>query len=148
MKHCAGCLVLCLLLSLLGCGKVPPVAEQIRATIAEMETLAEEGQRGAFMEKVADQFSGQGGTLSREEFRNYLLLQWNRNQRIYAQLFTIEVQNQGPAHASAQFRALLTGGRGLIPERGQLYSITTTWVAQDDEWLLSSATWEPVDVSY
>ncbi len=133
------------LLWLTGCGEDSGVHQQVVTAIHEMEALGEEGKRSAFMNHVADQFMGQGGSLTRDEFRAFLVLQWNQNQRLYAQVFTINVQDLGSGRASAQFKALITGGRGLIPERGQLYSITTTWIESDGDWLLSQADWEPVD---
>ena len=41
-------------------------------------------------------------------------------------------------------RALVTGGPGWIPERGQVYDFTTAWRERDDEWQLVGADWEPV----
>ena len=139
------CSGLILLAALAGCKEETTVQQQVIDAIHAMEALAEEGKRSAFMSRVAADFQGQEGVLTRGEFRTFLVFQWNRNQRLYAQIFTIKVQDLGAGRANARFKALITGGRGLIPERGQLYSITTAWIEHDGDWLLTRADWEPVD---
>jgi hypothetical protein len=137
-------LALAAMLALSACGEEPTLEQQIIGVINEMETLAEAGERGAFMDRVDEAFAGQQGTLLREEFRRYLVLQWNQHQRLYAQLFPISVQAEGRNHARARFKALVTGGRGMLPDRGELYQIDTTWRKVDGDWLLLSADWVPV----
>lgn len=131
-------------LALAACGKEPTLEQQIIGAITELEKLAEAGERRAFMDRVDEAFSGQQGTLMRLEFERFMVLQWNRNQRLYAQLFPISVRAEGPDRASARFKALVTGGRGLLPERGELFQVETTFRRTDGEWLLLSADWVPV----
>ena len=113
----------------------------MRAVIAEMEEAGEAGERGRFMDHVTDDFRGQGGEMTREDFRAYMVLQWNRNQRLHAQLFPVTVHAIGDDEARAEFRVLVTGGRGLIPEEGQLYDVETWWRLEGGEWRLSAANW-------
>ena len=141
-RRIGGALLALLLLS--ACGDEPTVEQQIIGVITEMEQLAEEGKRGAFMSRVAGDFSGQLGVLTRDEFRRFMIMQWNQNLKLHAQLFPIRVRKLGRGMAAANFKALITGGRGLIPERGQLYQIETTWKKDGDDWLLVSAKWDPV----
>lgn len=127
-----------------GCGDEPSVEQQIIGVITEMETLAEAGERRAFMNLVDDDFQGQQGRMARDDFHRFMVLQWNQNQRLYAQLFPIHVEPVDNDLARARFRALITGGRGLIPERGELYQIETTWRRHGSDWLLVEANWVPV----
>ena len=39
----------------------------------------------------------------------------------------------------------MTGGRGLLPERGQVFEVFTIWQLDGDDWLLLRADWTPVD---
>jgi len=133
----------CFLL-LTACGEEPTLEQQVIAAILEMEEHVENAHRGEFMEMVAEGFSGQHGALGRNEFRQYMFLQWNENQRLYAQLFPIYVEQLDTDKAVARFRALITGGRGLLPERGELYEIETGWQKLDGDWLLTSANWQGV----
>jgi hypothetical protein len=142
MRHIAG--LLFVLILLVSCADEPTLEQQIIATITEMEALAEEGKRGAFMDMVATEFNGQLGILTRDEFRRFMIMQWNEHQRLHAQLFPIRVLTAGPGRATAEFNALITGGRGLIPDSGQLYAFRTTWLQDGKDWLLLGAQWEPV----
>jgi len=135
---------LCLALCLGACSHGPSAEEQIRAVIGQLEAHGEQGERRAFMALVAEDFSAQQGSLSRDEFRALLIIQWNRYRRLSAQLGPISVQVSSGTEAQARFQALITGGPGLIPENGQLYDIHTRWRKVNDEWLLAGADWKPV----
>ena len=50
----------------------------------------------------------------------------------------------GELTASANFRALVTGGPGWIPESGQVFDFVTQWRNEEGQWLLTSADWDPV----
>lgn len=119
------------------------VEQQIIAAILEMEQHAEAGERAEFMERVAGDFNGQLGTLTRDEFRRFMVMQWNEHNRLHAQLFPITVRETGEGLAVAEFNALITGGRGLLPDSGELFSIRTRWVLVGDDWQMASADWEP-----
>lgn len=128
---------------LAACGAGDSTEERIRTLIGELETHAEAGDRRAFMAHLAPDFLGQNG-MTHEEFRAYFILQLNRYRRLRATLMPISVEHAGGERARAEFRALVTGGPGLLPEQGQLYDVTTLWVRRDGDWLLHQATWEAV----
>jgi hypothetical protein len=131
-------------LCLAGCAPEGTVEEQIEANIAAMEAAGEAGERGAFMDHVADGFEAQEGRMTRDDFRRFLFLQFNQQRRIRAQLFPITVEAQGPNLAEASFNVLVTGGAGLIPDEGQLFSVQTAWVLEGGDWLLWRADWTPI----
>jgi len=132
------------LLLLVGCGPAGSVEEQIKANIDAMEVAAERGERGGFMDYLAEGFSGQSGGMTRDDFARYLFLQINERRRVQARLFPVDVEAQGPNLAVARFNVLLTGGAGLIPDDGQLFSVETEWVLEDGDWLLWRADWQAV----
>lgn len=133
-----------LLAGLTACGPGQRPEERIVETMDRMEEAAEAADRGAFMTHVHDEFSGQGGALTREDFHAWLLLQLNRHQRMRAQRFPAEVRLLNAEEAVAEFNVLVTGGRGLLPEEGQLLSVETVWRRDGDDWLLLEADWAPV----
>jgi hypothetical protein len=133
-----------LLVSLAACGEQLTVEQQIIATIREMETRIEAGERRPFMAHVGEDFSGQNGSMNREQLRALMIMQLNRYQRLQGQLFPIQVIDLGEGEASAHFRALVTGGPNWIPENGQLFDFETYWRLVDGDWLLQAANWEPV----
>ena len=127
-----------------GCGAKLTVEQQIIATLHSMEEAAENGQHFEFIGYVADSFSGQKGSMDRREFHRFMIFQINQNRRLYAQFLPIHVQETVEAQASAQFRILVTGGGGLVPERGQLFEVETRWLRNGSDWLLITADWVPV----
>lgn len=136
-------LALGLSLMLGACGSEPTLEQQIIAVIIEMEQNAETAERRDFMARISDGFSGQGGTLDRDSFQRFMFYQWSQNQRLSAQLFPITVSRTGVNSAAASFKVLVTGGNGLLPERGELFDVTTSWVRVDGDWLLQQADWTP-----
>jgi len=124
----------------------PPltVSQQVIAAIREMETRVENSERRSFIKHVSEDFSGQKGQLDRQQLQSLFIYQLNRHQRLNAQLFPINVTETGEETASANFRALITGGPGWIPDQGQLYDFETLWRSEDGEWKLIGANWNPV----
>ncbi len=131
-----------LLLLLAACGPSGTIEDQVRDRITAMEAAGEAGERLAFMGFVADGFQAQGNSMSRDDFRRFMFLQMNQQRRIQAQLFPITVDVPGPNLAIARFKALVTGGGGLIPDDGQLFDVETEWVFEDGDWLLWRADWQ------
>jgi hypothetical protein len=111
-----------------------------------METQIEAGERRAFMAHVAEDFRGQRGAMTRDELQAYVVLQFTRYKSLEARLMPITVNEISEGEARADFRALLTGGPNWIPERGQLYQITTHWRLDGDDWMLIAAWWEPIPI--
>ena len=136
--------LICVLTLVAGCGAELTVEQQVIATIREMEARLEAGERRPFMAYVSADFSGQGGSLNREQLRALLIMQLNHYQRLRGQLFPIHVAETGADTATAGFRALVTGGPGWIPESGQLFEFRTAWRRVDGDWQVVSADWEPV----
>ncbi len=135
------------MLLLTGCRQELSVEQQVIASLEQMEQSAEEGRHLDFMGYVADDFSGQLGGMDRREFHRFMIFQMSENRRLHAQLFPIHVKETGESQASAKFKILVTGGGGLLPDRGQLFAVETDWVRDGSDWLLSKADWEPVDLS-
>jgi len=130
-----------------GCGSEPTLEQQVIAVIEKMELQAEAGERRAFMKHVDAEFTGQGGTMTRDDMRAFFVVQLNRYHHIEARLLPITVRDLGNGQAGARFRVLVTGGRpGMLPESGQLLQVSSTWVRKGGDWLLLSADWEPVDL--
>lgn len=128
------------------CSDKLSVEQQIIATLRNMEYAAEEGDHFEFIAYVSDTFGGQQGSMDRRDFHRFMIFQINQNRRLQAQFFPIFVKETGEGQASAHFRILVTGGGGLLPDRGQLFEVETQWSGNDDDWLLESADWKPVDL--
>lgn len=143
MRWLIACVLACVLLG--GCKDERTIEQQIIAVIGEMEENGEAGNRGAFMGRVHADFAGQSGGMTRDDFQRYMYIQWNQNSRLHAQLFPITVTEDWNEQASARFKVLVTGGRGFLPERGQVFDVFTIWQREDGDWFLFRADWTPVD---
>lgn len=141
---------LALVMLLAACSNEPSVEQQIIAGLESMEEAAEAGKPLDFMGHVAKSFKGQQGMLERTDFQRFMLLQMNENRRLSANFFPIKVvgipELAGEAKANASFRLLVTGGQGLLPERGQLFDVETEWIREGGRWLLLRADWEAVQI--
>ena len=124
-----------------GCSKEPPEAA-LRATIDRMQAAAEARDAPALVESVSEEFIGPGG-MDRDQFRRTLALVWLRDQQVGVQLGPLDVTLVGDG-ATVVFTAGTTGGAGWMPERGQLHKVQTGWRLEDGDWMLVSASWEPV----
>jgi len=133
-----------LVLLLVACSEELTVEQQIIATLRNMEAAAEEGQHLEFMAYVADTFDGQQSSMGRREFHRFMIFQINQKRRLQAQIFPVHVQALDDNHASADFKILVTGGAGLLPDSGQLFEVDTSWLNNGGEWLLEKANWVPV----
>lgn len=133
-----------LLLLSAGCSQPLTTSQQIIAVIRDMEARIEDGERRAFLTHIAEDFSGQGGRMSRDDVHAMIVLQMKRYQQLDARLLPIQVKQTGETTAEANFRVLVTGGAGWLPESGQLYEVDTRWDRQGGEWLLIGADWDPV----
>lgn len=130
-------------LFLTACDDELTVEQQVIATIRNMEYAAEEGQHLEFMTYIAESFGAQQGSMDRREFHRFMIFQINQNRRLQAQIFPIYVTETGEETASAQFRILVTGGAGLLPESGRLFNVETNWLRDGGDWQLNQADWEP-----
>ena len=138
-------ILIAVILSLAGlasCDKPLTVEQRIIATIRNMEAQIEEGERAAFMKHIAPDFTAQNDAMNRDQVRAFVIFQMNRHKNLSAQLFPIRVTGAGDS-ATAHFKALVTGGPGLLPESGQVFEFETHWRLVDDEWLLQTANWSP-----
>ena len=152
LRAIAWCLIPFAFLFLLSaCGKEPSVEQQVIASLETMEADAEEGHFVDFMSHVAKNFKGQQGQLGRQDFQRFMMLQINKNRRVYATFFPIKVIGtpalEGEPEATATFRLLVTGGEGFLPERGQLFDVSTSWVREGGDWLLLGADWEAAQIA-
>ena len=122
-----------------GCAKAP-AEERLRARIGQMQDAIVARDVTAFMEGVAEDFTGNQG-LDRAALHQLVRLQVMRNASVGATLGPVQVQLQGE-RATVNFKVVLTGGSGgLLPERAQGYDVTSGWRDGDEGWQVYNAEW-------
>jgi len=134
-------LILLLVPGLTGCSRTTD-EQRIREAMAAMEQAMENHDPRAFMAHVSDDFIGNDAGFDRAALANLLRIEVLRNDSIGATLGPIDIEMQGD-RAKAQVLATFTGGSGgMLPERGAVYAVTSSWKRQGSEWRCYSATWK------
>ena len=128
------------------CSQPLTVEQQVIATIRDMESSIESGERRPFIAHVDKDFSGQDAVMTRDQLNAMVLYQLNRHERVHVQLLPIQVVVKNPGEAEAYFDVLLTGGSGWLPDSGQMLNVVTGWRLVDGDWLLRTASWKPVNI--
>ena len=129
-----------------GCSPQRTVEQEIIAVIREMEARIEAVERRPFMSHVAADFTAQGGQMNRDQFNALVLSYLHRYKRVNVRFLPIRVTAGEAGQAAANFRVVLTGGEGLLPEAGQLYEVATHWQRVRGDWLLHAADWKRVEL--
>ena len=131
-----------LVLLLCGCGPELDDEARILHIIDAMTEAVEQGDVANFMAPVADDFVAVNGRLDRRALG--LLVRRERLARdsVRVRRVDTEVELVGQSRAVASFRALATGGSGLLPDEGRFWRVETGWRRDGDEWKLISAAWE------
>ncbi|MBS3742986.1 MAG: hypothetical protein KGY48_01405 [Wenzhouxiangellaceae bacterium] len=127
---------------LAGCGPELDDETRILRTLDAMTEAVEQGDVGDFMTPVADDFVAVNGRLDRRALG--LLVRRERLARDAVRVRRVDTQVElvGDSRAVASFRALATGGSGLLPDEGRFWRVETGWRRDGDDWALISAEWE------
>lgn len=133
--------ILLLGLILLGCAEEDSPEQRLAQTIEAMQLAVENRERGTFMDYVAEDFVGQRGRYDYRGLDGMIRLHLIRNKSVSASIVSSDLSVTGD-RADANIKVLLTGGAGWLPERGQLYDVTTGWREIDGQWTLIQAHWE------
>jgi ketosteroid isomerase-like protein len=139
MEAMSRILLCALLIALAACHRTPD-EQRIRESIAAMQQAVEAGNPRDFMAYVSEDFTGNDGTVDRAGLMNILRVEVLRNERAGVILGPIEIDLQGD-RATVHVTATLTGGSGLLPERGSVYAITSGWRREKRDWRCYNASW-------
>lgn len=130
-------------LLLVGCSR-PDSAEQIIiANITAMEAGIEQKDPDPVLDRIHENFSARSGTdkLWVKRTMAFYMLRHSNIEIVTSGMAIEYTPESDPDTARASFSALVTGGKGLIPEQGAVYHIETEWRLHNDEWQLIYADW-------
>ena len=120
-----------------GCSKPPPGEEALRAALDETVAALESRDLATAMSNVSEDFEidRSEGTLGYQATRTLLMHSLRRYRNVSITLTNVQVDIDPVKldEADVSFNALLTAGRGWMPEDGNLYRVTSRWV-HDDSW--------------
>jgi hypothetical protein len=134
----AGALVAIALLSS-GCSRSDPERE-LRETIAAMARSIEQREPADFLDAVAEDFARESGAFGKQDARRVLAGAYMRNEKITVSAVVTEIRLDGD-RASARVKVLVTGGAGLLPERGQTWDFDSVWRRESGRWKVFNAEW-------
>ena len=109
------------LIVLSACSRAPD-EQRLRDTVAAMETAIEAGEPGDFIDHVAEDFSGQGGSMDQRQLRAMLVAQTLRHQNISVLLGPLDVKLYGE-RATVKLRVVATGGQWLPESLDEVRSV-------------------------
>lgn len=121
-----------------GCSRTPPEV-RLRASMAALQSAIERRDPSQVEDLLADDFIGPDG-LDRAGARQLAQLMFLRHRNVGLAIGPLEM-DAGDSHASVRFTAAVTGGEGVLPERGQVYDVETGWRLEGGEWRLVNARW-------
>ncbi|HVL00438.1 MAG TPA: hypothetical protein VM553_11535 [Dongiaceae bacterium] len=138
-------LLMVLLCSWLAACSENPDQARLLERLDTLEIALQDKKPDAVLDLLTDNFStGQGQT--RDDVKRLLLVNFLRNQTIGVIRTGTEVamDDSYRDQASAHFQALVTGGEGLLPERGRQFRVESRWLFQDGDWFLDRLEWKPL----
>lgn len=135
-----------LALSLSACGPQLDDKARIEQNLAAMTQALEQGDISDFMAPVADDFVAVNGRLDRRALgllvrRERLAREAISIQRLDTRIEIFAGDDIAP-RGVASFRALATGGTGLLPDEGRFWKVETGWRRDGGDWRLISAEWQ------
>lgn len=123
-----------------GCSQ-SPAEEVITANVNALAEAIRSKKADAAVALFHDNFVSEKGH-NKDWVKRTLLLHTLRHDSIQIVLTNIKVELKDPATATADFHALATGGKGLIPDQGGAYRLHTEWRKDGSDWLLIHAKWK------
>jgi len=136
-RHITTLALACLLLS--ACQQESPETG-LQHMLDRMMEAVHAHQTGGIMAHVAEDFSGQNGRIDRRSLHALLRFQMLRNAVIHVLVTQRDIALHGDTRAVVTLDVLLTGGAGLLPQRGKRLHLTTGW-RYDGEWKVVNAAW-------
>lgn len=129
------------LVLLAACSRTEP-EEALRAALSEVQESIEGRDAATLRRYLSEDFIGPGG-MDRDQARRTAALYMMQHQSVGLSFGPLDIDMQEP-HATARFRAALTGGSGrLLPDSGNFYQVETGWRMEGGEWRITSARWTP-----
>jgi len=122
------------------CTRSDPERE-LRKALQGMEGAIRERRSADFMSHVAEDFIQPSTGLDRAGVRRLVAGTLLANPNILLAVTVRELRLNGD-RAVVRLTVLATGGRGMLPERGQAWDVTTGWRLEAGRWRVYSGDWK------
>lgn len=125
---------------LAACSKPLPDEKQIMLNMEQMQQAAEEKQLVDLMRYFHGSFRGRHN-MPRQALQARIYFHFRINPRVRVFISNTEIQLDGN-QAQVSCHMLVTGSHKLMPERGRLYRITSSWRKDEGQWRVYQADWD------
>jgi hypothetical protein len=126
-----------------GCAPPPDDETRLRERLATMIEALESGDIDDFMAPIASDFVAGERGLDRRAVALLARRERLARESIRIRRVDTEVERVGEQRALVRFRALATGGTGLLPDEGRFWAVETGWRKRGGDWEMISANWQP-----
>lgn len=141
-RGCAALLVLFVAVALPAC-RHGSDEDQVRQAIASAAAAARDNDADGVLAQVGDDFTGNDGELDRHGLKQLLVLRAFRRDSTGVLIGPVSVERRGD-RLVATFILTLTGGKpdSLLPDRADVFAMTTAWKRENGRWRCYSADWK------
>ncbi|MBI3562777.1 MAG: nuclear transport factor 2 family protein [Gammaproteobacteria bacterium] len=135
-------LSLCYLV-LVGCSPaLEDDSHRIRQRLEAIQQLAKKKDSAALLGFLTEDFTG-NQYLAKSQMQGLMTAYFWQNPVITITLSEVEITVTAE-QISGDFKLLLTGGEGVVPDRLRWLSVKTQWVKLNGRWLIRRAQWQDV----
>lgn len=127
------------LLTLFSCSEESELS-LVNKQITGLIKIVEQHQYNKLNQYIAKDFQTTSN-LNKSQFLIFTRHHIKRNKNISIILLDKEVINNVDGF-DVTFRALLLGSNKLLPERKEIYKISSRWIKEDGGWMISRLRWE------
>ncbi len=126
-------------LTFLSCDKTSELSK-LKQKINVLVDAVEKHQKKNIANVLAQDFLT-GKNLNKLQFLFYIDYQFKRNKNISISIIDREVRFN-EKNADVIFKVLLLGSNDWLPERGQIYNVTSRWKKEKGDWVISRLRWQ------
>lgn len=138
----ASILLMAVVLAVEGCD-APDREKQLRETMQAMASGLEQDDASAFLDHVADDFSGQRGAWDAARVKRFVIGQTLSRESFSIDLESVEITLHGD-RASAVVETGIRGQRHWAPTGGAIYRFETGWRLDGGDWVVIRADWKRI----
>lgn len=136
------CLFLLLLPVLYACSEPPSDEKLIASAMEQLQQATEQKKLRAVMQFYTDDFLG-NGRMNKASLQARIYFHFRQNPRVTAYISNVDIQlDENLARVSCQL--LVTGSQGVLPDKGRLYHIESSWRKEQSVWRVFRSEWEDI----
>jgi ketosteroid isomerase-like protein len=117
--------------------------DQVRQAIASAASAARDNNADGVLDHVSDDFTGNDGDMDRRDLKRMLALRAFRHDSTGVLVGPLSIERRGD-RLIASFTLTLTGGKpdSLLPDRADVFAMSTAWKREGGSWRCYSASWK------